>query len=162
MRSGAILQTDKLFTGQRDEPGDSALGLYNYKARFYSTTLGRFVSADPITKDGLNRYTYVLNNPLKQVDPTGLSALVSCRYGQDCEHGQKLDDYREHVLAYWRAKGMSFGAYNLADAFEIMKYTISSLRLGRLPHARCFRGRVHEHRSYEVWSARSQRCCVVD
>jgi RHS repeat-associated protein len=77
VRSGAILQTDKLFTGQRDEPGDSALGLYNYNARFYSTTLGRFVSADPITKDGLNRYTYVLNNPLKQVDPTGLSARSS-------------------------------------------------------------------------------------
>jgi len=48
VRSGGITVTDKLFTGLQDEPGDSALGLYNYKARFYSTTFGRFVSADPV------------------------------------------------------------------------------------------------------------------
>ncbi len=30
-------QTDRLFTGQRQEPGDAALGLYFYNARFYST-----------------------------------------------------------------------------------------------------------------------------
>ncbi|TAK63882.1 MAG: hypothetical protein EPO22_06265, partial [Dehalococcoidia bacterium] len=47
-RSGGVTQTDKMFTSQQIENGDSALGLYNYKARFYSTTLGRFVSADPI------------------------------------------------------------------------------------------------------------------
>jgi RHS repeat-associated protein len=45
--SGAV-GTDKLFTGQQQEPDDPALGLYNYGARFYSTTLGRFVSADPV------------------------------------------------------------------------------------------------------------------
>jgi RHS repeat-associated protein len=65
------LPTDKQYTGQQIEPGDSALGLYNYKARFYSTVLGRFVSADALTKDTLNRYTYVLNNPLSFVDPSG-------------------------------------------------------------------------------------------
>jgi RHS repeat-associated protein len=41
--------TDKLYTGQRKEEAEPALGLYNYKARFYSTTLGRFVSADPVS-----------------------------------------------------------------------------------------------------------------
>ena len=46
-RSGAITQTDKLYTGQQQEAGDDAMGLYNYKARFYSTVTGRFVSADP-------------------------------------------------------------------------------------------------------------------
>ena len=58
-RSGGITQTDKMYTSQQIENGDTALGLYNYKARFYSTTLGRFVSADTIAKDGLNRYSYV-------------------------------------------------------------------------------------------------------
>jgi hypothetical protein len=47
------------------------LGLYNYKARFYSTTLGRFASADTVTLDGLNRYAYVKNNPVRWNDPTG-------------------------------------------------------------------------------------------
>ena len=69
-RSGSITQTDKLYTGQRQEPGDSALGLYNYKARFYSTTLGRFASADSVG-DGLNRYAYVRGNPLSANDPSG-------------------------------------------------------------------------------------------
>jgi RHS repeat-associated protein len=69
-RSGAIAQTDKLYTGQQQELGD-ALGLYNYKARFYSTVTGRFVSADPKTSDGLNRYAYARNNPLRYNDPSG-------------------------------------------------------------------------------------------
>ncbi|MCP4252170.1 MAG: hypothetical protein GY775_01960, partial [Candidatus Scalindua sp.] len=38
--------------------------------------LGRFISADPIVPDptnpqALNRYSYVLNNPLKYTDPSG-------------------------------------------------------------------------------------------
>ena len=69
--SGDQRATDKWYTGQRDEDYDG-LGLYNYKARMYSTTLGRFVSADPLTVDGLNRYTYVRNNPLRYTDPSGL------------------------------------------------------------------------------------------
>jgi RHS repeat-associated protein len=39
------MQTDKLFTGQREMAG---LGIYNYGARFYSPKLGRFLSADTI------------------------------------------------------------------------------------------------------------------
>jgi RHS repeat-associated protein len=45
------LPTDKLFTGQQQEPGD-VLNLYDYGARFYSTTFGRFINADPLTVDG--------------------------------------------------------------------------------------------------------------
>jgi len=65
--------TDRRFTGQRQEAG---IGLYDYGARFYSSGLGRFVSADSIIPDpknpqALNRYSYVLNNPLRFNDPTG-------------------------------------------------------------------------------------------
>jgi RHS repeat-associated protein len=71
-----ITQTDKLFTGQRSEPADEGLGLYNYRARFTSTTTGRFLSADPITPgtmdpQGLNRYAYVRGNPVRFTDPSG-------------------------------------------------------------------------------------------
>ena len=42
--------TDKLFAGQQQEPAAvSALGLYNYGARFYSTLMGRLVSTDPLS-----------------------------------------------------------------------------------------------------------------
>ncbi len=71
-RSGAIA-TDRRYTGQRQEIG---LGLYDYNARYYDPLLGRFLSADsivpsPANPQSLNRYAYVLNNPLRYTDPTG-------------------------------------------------------------------------------------------
>jgi RHS repeat-associated protein len=66
-----VTETDKLYTGQQIENGDSALGLYNYKARFYSTTLGGFSSADTSTQHGYNRFAYVRGNPTTYNDPTG-------------------------------------------------------------------------------------------
>ncbi|MDR0183573.1 RHS repeat-associated core domain-containing protein [Lysobacter arvi] len=54
------------------------LGLYYYKARFYSPDLGRFLQTDPIGyKDDLNPYAYVKNNPINYTDPSGLSGVDS-------------------------------------------------------------------------------------
>jgi len=72
LTTGTIF-TDKLFTSQREMAG---LGIYHYGARFYSPKLGRFLSADTIVPgaanpQAYNRYSYVLNNPLRYTDPTG-------------------------------------------------------------------------------------------
>jgi len=61
------------YTGQEL---DAESGLYCYGARYYNAVLGRFVSADPSGPDignpqALNRYSYVLNNPIFLVDPSG-------------------------------------------------------------------------------------------
>jgi insecticidal toxin complex protein TccC len=48
-----------------------AHGLYDYGARMYNPATGRWLSPDTSTKDGLNRFAYVSNNPQRFVDPDG-------------------------------------------------------------------------------------------
>jgi RHS repeat-associated protein len=71
--SSGTLPTDYRFTGQRS---DSGLGLIHMGARFYDAALGRWLSADtlvpePGSPQSLNRYMFVLGNPLRYSDPTG-------------------------------------------------------------------------------------------
>jgi RHS repeat-associated protein len=56
------------YTG-REKDTDS---LYYYRARYYHTGMGRFISADPIgLGGGLSLYAYVGANPVSIVDPLG-------------------------------------------------------------------------------------------
>jgi hypothetical protein len=54
-----------------------------YNARYYSPTLGRFISADTVipgseNPQALNRYSYSISNPLKYADPSGHIATPPC------------------------------------------------------------------------------------
>lgn len=63
------------FTGQREVKG---IGLYYYGARHYDPEIGRFITEDSylgelVNPQSQNLYIYVMNNPLKYIDPTGNS-----------------------------------------------------------------------------------------
>lgn len=55
---------------------DAQTGLVYMRARYYDPVIGRFLSPDsmipdPMNPQSLNRYSYVLNNPIGYTDPTG-------------------------------------------------------------------------------------------
>lgn len=61
------------YTGQRIDAETD--GLYYYRARHYSTALGRFLQSDPAGYSaGTNLYAYVFNDPLNLIDALGLAA----------------------------------------------------------------------------------------
>ncbi|MFL5384869.1 MAG: RHS repeat-associated core domain-containing protein [Longimicrobiaceae bacterium] len=66
MRQGGSASTDYLYTGQELD----ASGLYNYRARLYDPTIGRFLATDPAGQYP-SPYLYVGNDPVNFTDPSG-------------------------------------------------------------------------------------------
>jgi RHS repeat-associated protein len=85
------------FTGQysyMDDPSTQTVtegfGLMFYQSRFYDPVIGRFAQADTVVPggvQGLDRYAYVSNNPVKYVDPSGhLPTDGECGlHGEECD-----------------------------------------------------------------------------
>ncbi len=73
------------FTGYERDP---ETGLDYAFARYYSSSLGRFLGADPFpsfigSPQSENRYTYVMNSPTNLVDPAGLAGGPAYACGDD-------------------------------------------------------------------------------
>jgi len=92
---------DYQFTGkERDQETD----LSYFEARYYDSSIGRFISQDPAFKDSpenfledpqqLNPYSYARNNPLRYNDPSGES-IEDIRQRLDAIHAWALDLQRQ-------------------------------------------------------------------
>jgi RHS repeat-associated protein len=84
-------ESDFGYTGER---WDSEAALLYLRARYYDPYLNRFISPDTIIPDfenpqSLNRYSYVVNNPVRFVDPSGHQG---CQ-GQDCALHPYLESF---------------------------------------------------------------------
>jgi RHS repeat-associated protein len=66
---------------------DTESGNDYFGARYYASTMGRFLSPDPLFIDAqrltdpqsLNLYSYVRNNPLGLTDDAGLDFYLACQ-----------------------------------------------------------------------------------
>ena len=68
------------YTGREFDP---ETGIYQYRARYYDQSGGRFISEDPIAfRGGVDFYVYVRNNPTDLIDPTGLQDSVTGSHAQ--------------------------------------------------------------------------------
>ncbi|WP_161631035.1 RHS repeat-associated core domain-containing protein [Niveispirillum irakense] len=82
------------------------VGLYYYKARVYSPTLGRFLQPDPIGyADGMNLYAYVGGDPIGRTDPTGMVETIPeiVVVGTRISFGFSID------FSSWGSPGRSLG-----------------------------------------------------
>ena len=87
------------FTGKER---DSESGLDNFGARYDSSSLGRFMTPDPVTMlpqrlrdpQQINLYAYARNNPLRFIDPTGTTIDDSaCQRNKKCKKWE--EQYRK-------------------------------------------------------------------
>jgi RHS repeat-associated protein len=97
-----------LYTGKER---DTESQLDYFGARYYGSSMGRFMSpdpsqlyfADPSNPQSFNLYSYVQNNPLVNVDPNGLDCLYAQDSGSvniqagDCTNAGGVDDNGVYV-----------------------------------------------------------------
>jgi RHS repeat-associated protein len=71
--TGNLPSSGVLYNG-KELDNISALHWYDYSARHYDATLGRFITPDPLSEKyyNISPYAYCVNNPIRYIDPTGM------------------------------------------------------------------------------------------
>jgi RHS repeat-associated protein len=109
------------FTGKER---DAETQLDYFGARYYGSSLGRFVQADPLYLEMhrlsdpqlLNLYAYVRNNPLSLTDPTGMLVNVNCQRVSSEQCGQTVTDFNNRDGAQFQVtRDDKTGQLNVVD-----------------------------------------------
>jgi RHS repeat-associated protein len=96
---------------------DSETGLYYYRARYYDSLAGRFISEDPVEfVGGPNFYAYVQANPINLNDPSGLKFEVAGDW----------KSFWDAIRYLSRDPGMAQIIKKLADSDTVYKITTNS------------------------------------
>jgi RHS repeat-associated protein len=89
---------------------DSATGLDYADQRYYSSSLGRFVTPDPYRRSGrlavplsLNRYNYVGDDPISRNDPSGLCDVTVAGITQSSANAPDIAAYGSSHITRTRA-----------------------------------------------------------
>ena len=106
---------------------DAETGLDFFGARYFSSAQGRFTTPDPLLNSGRpwnpqswNRYSYASNNPLRNVDPTGLYDLDNTCGADDKKCNR---DFQQH------AKDLKTQLANLQKKADQAKDPVQRARL---------------------------------
>ena len=102
--------------------------------------IGRFLSADPIIQDpyntqSYNRYSYVWNNPLNMVDPSGYAGLTidtsdpsnGAGVGFDFSGGNIVTDYGQTISGNQLYSGQGVSTDNLVNAAQGLAFNTSNI-----------------------------------
>lgn len=125
------------------------------RERVYVNQLGRWLSTDPMDfTDGINWYSYVANNPVDHVDPSGLLTAISCPVRCSGKVIGKLDNsnvgYHDtgtvvgnstRPIARWPANGIRFSIWFYAkpvgrvppcccDSYDLVQWVRTSVKVG--------------------------------
>jgi RHS repeat-associated protein len=145
--------TSFTFAGEQADP---EAGLIYLRARYYDPIIGRFISPDAwkgkaSQPQTLNRYVYVTNNPINQIDPTGamLEDLKEkwSNLTYNVQHPQEYFDGMKMALADPIARG--FVLDEVAENADIV--STGSELVGFKPGAVFFKGVKYAAKAYNLY-----------
>ena len=116
--NGKELQED--ITGTKADGANILLENLDYSARFYDPQIGRFTTQDPATEMyySTSPYMYVLGNPLKYIDPTGM--FTEPIYDWFGNHlGNTQEGFTGLALVYSGNEKVDFSTMSAAQAREM-------------------------------------------
>jgi len=108
---------DYPFTGKEEDES----GLYYFGARYYDDNLGRFTSVDPVEEN--HAYSYVRNNPMNRVDPSGMSDTWDDELGN-------VNTYRNFNIGVSALFALGQGIYRGDPWQDIARNTIVAAAMG--------------------------------